>query len=252
MPNVQIGLLPIKYVNDLMISNDATTPNTILGVSAGQARDSGNINDIILSDAVSIDFGVNGANGLDTGSIAASKDYGIYLLGSSNNTVQPSCMASLSLSGITSTFPDGYDIYKLIGYITTDSSAHIIKFRQVGNSSHRKHFYDTQIKVLTDGASQTLASIGTLTAIVPAVDLSVANLQVDFTPNTASDTVSFAPYGSTATVLSHVAGSVTTKVNTGNINIPVKLSSGVPVINYINSAASGKANVWIAGYEYYV
>ena len=59
MPNVQIGNLAFKYSSDLKISNNTTTPNTKLDVTAGQMRDSTNTIDMPLTSAVTIDFTVN-------------------------------------------------------------------------------------------------------------------------------------------------------------------------------------------------
>ncbi len=82
---------PYLALNGLLLSNDATTPNTKLDVAAGVARDSNNIMDMNLGNflglgnstltsnsATVLNFSVNGANGLDTGSIAASTFYFCY------------------------------------------------------------------------------------------------------------------------------------------------------------------------------
>ncbi len=251
MPNVQIGLLPLQYVNNLVISNNATTPNTKLDVTFGQARDSGNINDIILEDGITIDFGVNGANGLDTGSIGASKWYAIYLLGSSTNVVQPACMASLTLTGITSTFPEGYDIYKLIGYWPSDASSHLIPAYSVGNGSLRELFYDTMIKVQNDGTSDTLAAID-LSPAVPAVQNTPVYIQDEFTPATANDYVSYFAGDSTATVGPRTYGSVAAKMNGGQHKVISRIASSVAKIKYINSASSCNVDVWVTGFAYYI
>lgn len=253
MPNVQIGSIPYKYVYGFQLSNNATTPNTILDVGLGQARDSGNINDIVLESGVSINFGVNGANGLDTGSIGASKTYGIYVIGSSTNAAQPAMIASLTLTGLTNgSYPEGYDISRLVGYWITNGSSQLLKGYCFGNGSYRRHVHQTEIATSLSAGSATALTPISLAAMVPEVNNILANLNVDFAPATANDTVSFTPFGSTATVLNHVSGSVTTKNNSGNIDIPVVLDSGVPKFLYINSAASGSTTAWVTGYEYSV
>jgi hypothetical protein len=239
MPNVQIGNIGFKYVYGFQLSNNAVTPNTILDVGAGQARDSGNINDIILEDAVTIDFGVNGPNGLDTGSIGASKTYGIYVISSSLNLVQPAMMASLTLTGLTDANfgnAQGYDISRLVGYWITNGSSQLLKGYCVGSGLYRKHVHQTEIATSLVGGSATTLTAISMAAMVPEVSNTIARLNVDFAPATASDKVSFTPFGSTATVLDHVSGSVATKNNSGNIEIPVVLDSGVPKFLYINSA----------------
>src|SRR5208283_4100787 len=76
-PQVNAGLL---YVNGLDVSWVSTTA---LSVAAGAARDSSNVNDIVSPTAVSISSAINGAGGLDTGTIAASTFYAVYIIGSS-------------------------------------------------------------------------------------------------------------------------------------------------------------------------
>src|SRR5580692_3582295 len=86
---------PFLYVNGLLVSNDATTPNTVLDIAAGQCRDSNNVIDMILGDflnegygtdnsSTSLNAAVNGLNGLDTGSLAASTMYAVYIIADSS------------------------------------------------------------------------------------------------------------------------------------------------------------------------
>lgn len=68
--------------------------------------------------SISISTAVSGAGGIDTGSIAASQFYYIYLVKTSSGVY-----GTLSLS---STAPTGFSAYKLVGQCTTDASSLLV------------------------------------------------------------------------------------------------------------------------------
>lgn len=253
MPNTQIGLLPLLYVNGLIISNNATTPNTKLDISAGQARcgieNSPNLVDVILESGVTIDTAVIGANGIDTGALAASTWYYPYLIGSSTNQV--AAAAILSTSATAPAMPEGYDVFKKLGFALTDGSVHFLKFNVAGNGNLRQHFWDDSIKVANDLTSATLAAIDLSTA-VPPVQNTPVYFQDEFTPATAGDYVSYVAGDSTATVGARTYGSVAAKANGGQHKLISRLASSVAKIKYINSAASCNLDGWVNGFEYFV
>src|SRR5579859_2826680 len=137
---VPIVNLPFLYINGLGISNDGTTPNTLLDVAVGQCRDSTNVFDIALNSSIQISTAFSGINGLDTGSITASTVYAIYVIADSLNVNVPAGLLSLSLT--TPTLPGGYNIFRLIGFCTIDSSSHILKGYWVGASNTRSFVFD--------------------------------------------------------------------------------------------------------------
>lgn len=244
IPIQNLGML---YVNDLQISNNATTPDTKLDVAAGQCRDSTDVTDIQLDEAVTIDASVNGANGLDTGTFAASTWYAVHIIADSTNR-QP-VAALISTSRTAPTLPFEYDVFRHIGWALTDGSVHFLKFYQFGNNSLRKYFWDAAVQVLDDGDAETLTAIS-LAAAIPPQNLLPVGLRVDFTPATADDKVSFAPFGSTSTVLPGVSGVVAAKVQVGELEVISKLDSATPKILYINSAASCNTDVFVTGFTY--
>src|SRR5438128_1022956 len=85
----------ILYVEGLEVAYASATTVT---VASGQARSSTNELDINLDTGVTIDFTVNGLNGLDTGSVAASKCYSIFLIANPTIPGSAGCIASLSLT----------------------------------------------------------------------------------------------------------------------------------------------------------
>lgn len=224
--------------------------NTTLTVKACQMRDSTNSLDINLNADTTLNFAINGLNGLDTGSIAASSVYGIYLVSDATSFKPTGVMASLNLAGAPF-MPAGYGYLKLVGYVFTDGSSHIIKFRVSGTGNTRDFYYDSTVRALTNGASQTLANID-LTGIVPPFSYTPVKFVGTYTPNTAGDTAGFAPFGSTATLLPFVPGTVATKASSQTFEVLAMLNAAAPTILYINSAASGQTNVYVTGFRFYI
>lgn len=124
-----------SYLAGVMLSNDGTSPNSVLDISAGVAADS--------TDAVLIKIGAftkstagawsagTGNDGMGNGlTIANSTWYTVCL---ANNSGSPDIWFDTSAtcanrpSGITDT------LYRRIGSFKTDGSAHILKFVQNGD-----------------------------------------------------------------------------------------------------------------------
>lgn len=234
------------YVNDLQVSWASATTLT---VDDGQARDSTNTIDMALDELTTLNTAVNGANGLDAGDLANDTWYAVHLIGSSHNFAQPAVL--LSLSTTAPTMPVNYDAFRHIGWMLTDGSANLLKNYISGNGNYRYNVWDANISVLTSGVAETLTAID-LSGAIPPIDNTPVQLEVNFTPATANDTVSFAPFGSTATLLPHIAGSVAAKINSGQLKVMSRLDTATPKILYINSAASGDADVWVSGFEYFI
>lgn len=240
------------YVNGGQVSY---TSNTTLTIAAVQCRDTTNVFDISIGGLFSgtptttvLNFAINGLNGLDTGAIAASTMYYIYAIASQAGLLASGFIASLSNS--VPSLPFGYGVYRMIGVWNTDGSSHLIKAYETGSGSSRVHVYDADIAVLTSGASQTLATIGSLAAIVPAFDNIYVRLDAKFIPNTAGDKTSFANGTSAATVLASLYGSVASQPNSGQFEVLSKLVTGAPTVLYINSAATGATSVWLNSFSY--
>src|SRR5574338_349290 len=138
--NDPIYQLPRLYIQGLNISIASTT---ILAIAPGAARDSsnnidmvvglsnlqGNVNPSVLfanySQPLFLNAGVNGANGLDAGSLAASTQYAVYLIGDSRGYNNVATLLSLT-SNANPLLPLGYDSLRLIGFIQTDGSSHFV------------------------------------------------------------------------------------------------------------------------------
>jgi hypothetical protein len=245
---VPIVNLPFMYVNNLIVSNNAVTPNTKIDVSSGQCRDSTNVFDMTLSSGVTISSASTGVNGLDSGSQAASTWYAVYVIGDALNGNPTAAM--ISTSATAPVMPYGYNIFRLIGWMYSDSSTHFSLATIVGSSSSRKNYWTTAVSVLSGGTSASLALVD-LTTAIPALDNVTATISTSFTPATAGDYVSLVASNSTVlTGVASLSGVVAAKAQVGQLDVLVKLSSSLPQIKYINSAASGATTLYVDSFTY--
>lgn len=237
---------PNLYANNMQL---AWGSNTTLTVAAGQIRDNTNAYDIVFSATKTLNAATNGANGLDTGALANSTWYYLFAIADTTQNLDPALL--LSTSRTAPYLPGNYDVFVLIGMARTDGSAHFLKFYTAGSGTEREYFWDDSISVLSNGSATSLTAIS-LAAAVPPINNTPVKIDVDFTPATAGHKSSYAPFGSTATVLPHVTGSVAAQITSGELLVLSKVDSGAAKILYINSAASGDADVWVSGFKYYI
>lgn len=184
-PNTPVVNAGYKDIQGLRISLDDTTPDEIVVLSSGQARDSSNTNDIVLSSDVDINITVTGANGLETGSAANNTLYDVYVIADSTGYRDTAGFLSLA-SNSTPTLPFGYDMYRRVGTVRTDGSADLLPFDQKGDGKERTMWYRASIATdITAGASATFAAVD-VTGSVPdqAIELIA---KCTFTPTGADD-----------------------------------------------------------------
>ncbi len=128
--------VPVPFApQGLNCSLDSGTPDEDLNVTAGSVRDATNVHDMVL--ATEITKGNTGtwavgddANGLDTGVIAASTGYYVWLIKRADTGIVD---VLISLSATAPTMPTSYDFKRLIGYVATDATSDFIVFTQVGD-----------------------------------------------------------------------------------------------------------------------
>lgn len=241
-PNVPIVNAGLLYVNGLAISNNAT--NTKLNLASGQARNSSNVDDIILSTGVTIDGTTVGANGVDAAAIVASSFYAVYVIGDS--TAHQSTAGLLSLNATTPALPYGYDMYRRIGWILTDGAAHILTFWQFGGGSGRTYYYDVGISALSGGTQTSFTAVD-LSASVPPIATQVL-FKATYTPNSATNTAQFLPYGSTATNGFVQFGYGVAAAQVGMVTIPAELNAAKAEIQY-KVASSDTLSLLTVGYQ---
>lgn len=130
-----LGSVPLtNYLGGLTLSNDNSTPNTVIDVAAGTATDDTNAISMLLPSAFTKTTGswaVGSGNGcLDTGSVANSTWYHLFVIERTDSSlVDVLC----STSATTPTMPASYTVKRRAGSFKTDGSAHIITFTQVGS-----------------------------------------------------------------------------------------------------------------------
>lgn len=254
--------LPLLGVRGLLVSNDANTPDSILNISAGIARDSNNIMDLAVGSSfpnlegssvaapLSIDATLAGAGGLDTGSLAASKVYAVYVIGDSHYYRPVAGMISLASSS-SPLMPFGYDSYRLVGYAVTDSSVDFLPFYSYGNGSWRMYCYDApQASAVTAGAATSYTAVA-LTALVPPVENLPVSIAFAFTPNAASDTLKMTPGNGTGDAVT-ITGQVASVVVSDNVIVMSKVTSAVPEIDYKVSTGSAAVAINVAGFMFSV
>ncbi len=249
--SVQFGQIDWHYANGLAISNNATTPDTKLDIAVGSVLDSTGVYEIALSTAVTVNTGTVGLNGIDTGVLAASKVYGVYVVADPVTQQTTGAIVSLSMTGPL--MPFGYSAFKLIGYIITDSSVHFLKgYWTAGNDSTRLFMYDApQATPITAGAATTATAV-VLTNLVPVVNNLPVWVYTDVTPAAASRVLSLTP-GNATGIAVKITSQVTSVHVTSNSLVLSQLVTGVPTINYLFSAGGGDAvAISVAGYEFFI
>lgn len=161
-PTLRGENLSHAYVSDLNIAWSSATTITL---AAGQARNSSNLNDIVLSAGVTINAATVGANGLDTGALANSTLYAVWVIGDS--TSNNASAGLLSTSGTDPILPLGYDMARRVGWVLTSGAAAILDFSQRGNDRNREMYYAAAINTDIAAGNAVAMSAVDSTASVP-------------------------------------------------------------------------------------
>lgn len=239
------ALFPYAY--GLGLSNNATTPNTKLDVAVGSILDSSKTFQLNLDVAVTIDATKNGLNGLDTGSLAASKLYYVYVIADPQAYNTPGCMISLSSTPL---LPYGYSAYAVIGYVATGAGSTFLKgYWTDDKSSLRTFMYDApQATAITAGNATSYTAID-LSAFVPAVANTPVFVDSALTPSAASQTLKLQPAAGTGDMVT-LTGQVNAVVVSSQDLVIATLASSLPKINYKVSNAGAAAAINVGGYQF--
>lgn len=116
--------------------------------------------------SLTINSATVGANGLDTGTLAASTFYYVFVINNGTTTA-----GLLSLSATAPTLPSGYTYFARVGAIYTDSSAnkYPLSFKQFGRSVQYTVTATGNVPNYRTMASGTAGSVGTPTYVAVAV-----------------------------------------------------------------------------------
>lgn len=173
---------------------------TNITLRSGLARNSADTFDINLSADQVINFATVGANGLDAGTIAANSWYAIHVIADSTGSHATKGLASLSATAPT--LPSGYDIFRRVAWIRTESgAADIINFAQnvYGNLREMTYIDNASYVTLLSSGSATTFTGTSLAAGMPSTSTS-ANVRFIFNPATAGNAFYFRPTGNTTSI----------------------------------------------------
>jgi hypothetical protein len=249
--------IPFSYKQGLTL---AWGSNTTLTIAAGQCRDSsGNIdiplgsaplNGVTITAPLTLNAAVVGAGGIDTGALAASKMYAVYMIADSHYNLPISGIITLATNS-SPLLPSGYDSSRLIGYWPTNASSQFLLGYVSGNGATLLFTYDApQATAITAGSATTYTAID-LTGLVPALDNIPVLVQATITPSVAGQTLKLQPAGATGdavTIVGQVAMIALTQTNI----VDAKLASSLAKIAYKVSAAGAAAAINVAGFYYFV
>lgn len=186
----------------------------------------------------------SGANGLDTGSEAASTWYAVYVISGTSGVA-----SLLSLSATAPTLPSGYTLFRRVGWVRNNASSNFVAFSQHGTGKDRTVFYDVDNTGLTalSGGTATAFTTVALSSFVPPTSRNVI-LSIGYDGAGAGDFLSLRPNGSAmakATALWRVStGTNTTATAKSNIMMPTNSSQE---IQYIGDT-SNTTDIFVAGF----
>lgn len=246
-----IVFAPNLYVNGCVC---AYATNATWTVGVGELRDSTNTYDIPVTSELTVNTAVSGANGLDTGTIAASTMYALYVIFDPTNNVPTACLLSASFTSpvMPSTRGTTYGAYRLVDFLLTDGSSHLLPAYNCGTGSARYKQYDAPISVQTTGAATSYTAID-LSVAVPNVQFGRVKFRAGYTPHAAAETASLTPTGGTgnAYVTSGIVASV---LQNETVDLLPLVAASKAEISYKVSVTTSPANlaVSVVGYEYFL
>lgn len=260
------------YLNGCRLTWVSTTSFT---VGIGQCRDSTDTTDILMgstffpasgagaspsfttaSVAVTVKTTVSGVGGVDVSTITASKLYSVFAVGDSRGFNTGSAVISLAVPTAGPSLPAGYDCWRYIGSVAVDSGSHFYPFQQTGAQVSRTMWYDSgtldgthvglAIPSSATAASQTLATIGTLTIVVPQTALEVM-IYAGLIANAAADSLWLTPKGFVGPATGFASPAAATMKSL--LRVPCAFNTTPLVeIDYATSSATATVSFTCPGY----
>lgn len=211
--NIPVYGIPFLYMQGLQVSYGG---NTTLTVGAGQCKDSTDSIDLVIGSAplnglsvsapITVNAAIKGYNGLDTGSLANSTWYALYIIGDSSYRNPPGAILTLASNSVP-LLPAGYDSYRLRYYVLTNTSAQFIQFYMIGSAAKVKNVWDSSVSVLTNGGAVTFTEVE-LHTCVPPVPSALVKFTASYRPSVISNQFYLRPAGSAATTGAVTASAV--------------------------------------------
>lgn len=259
MSEVQLYAQPLLYVNGCQLSWGS---NTTLSVAAGQLRDFTNSFDMTIGNflgqtnpsasanvATTINAAAaNGLNALDTGSLAASTRYNVFIVADPTGFKPTGAILSANAVSVGPVMPFGYGLARYVGQVLTDGSAHFLLFFQSGSMNQRTYQYDAPIVVVN--------ALGSTSAVPLSLGNTVPNrapipviFTASFTANTASNAFSLQPTGGTAFPVVVSAEVVAQAKKCAPFEMTALISSGNASIAWKTTSASDSLTLNVMGYK---
>lgn len=243
---------PNLYVNGLGL-NIPSPNNLSVNIIQGACRDSTNVNDIVSNSSINISVTANGINGLDTGTLTTNTVYAVHIIGDSSN-YHPAA-ALISLSPLFPTMPVGYDMYRRIGWITTETVSSVIQPKtmwQSGTGTSRTYYYNNPISVLSGGTATTFTNVSLANAVGLSTPNGAPNQEVycnlTYTSASAANTVDFGLlFGGSNPIVSRSNGAASTVITPIWLNM--RASGGTPFIAYRTTSASDSVTLTVCGFR---
>ena len=163
------------YISGFEISRNATNPAYKIDVQIGECADTDDKYQVKTDAVLTIDITQAGANGLDTGSEAASTWYYVFII---KNMTTDTIAGLLSTSATAPTMPSGYTVKRRIGSVYNDSSSDFLAFTARGNGLSRKIFYHTPTSVLSAGNATTWTDVDCSTPVPATSRVAIAQIMV--------------------------------------------------------------------------
>ena len=153
-----------QEISGLKIANDLVTPNTIIDVEPGSATSDDGTTQMLLLNQTTKTTGSwtvgSGTGCLNTGSVENSSWYFIFMIERTDtNVVDFLC----SLSITAPTMPANYTEKRLVGFVETDASAHILPFQMNNNS----YVWKTPTNDINVGLADTTTTSWKLLTFLP-------------------------------------------------------------------------------------
>ncbi len=227
-----------------------------MGATLFPASGAGSVNLPSSSAAVTVSIAASGAAGVDVGAVAANKLYSVFVIGDSRGFNAGSAVISLAAPTTGPALPLGYDCWRYVGCVQINNSTNVTVFRQTGAQALRTMWYDSgtlsgttvglAIPSSATAASQTLATIGVLTTLVPQTALEVM-VYAGLVANAAGDSLLLTPKGLTAAVAGFAAPAASTMKQV--VRVPAGFNS-TPLIevDYATSSATATVSFTLPGY----
>jgi hypothetical protein len=236
---------PVSYVNGLTAD---WLSNTTLTLNTGACSDSLNYIDMVVDTAITINAAVVGVNGIDTGALAVSTFYYVFVIGDSSGFNSPAAL--LSKSATAPIMPYGYDSWRMVDIKVTDGSSHFLLSYTNGQYGDREFIYDAP---LTTGSSALTTSYVALplTACVAPIGTPSVKFVATFTPNSAGNIAYVQPTGSTGNE-TKLSGVVAAVAQIADLECTAFVVTGAASVSLKSTAATDTLVLLVKSFTYNV